>query len=66
MSCKVATHYIYGAIHSNLMQLCQNHSFSTIMQFHYNYTHGVILTSLIVIHLLKFDMWHYENFWTQK
>jgi hypothetical protein len=35
------------------LQLYQNNSFSTIMQFHYNYTHDVILTSLIVIHLLK-------------
>jgi len=35
------------------LQLYQNNSFSTIMQFQYNYTHDVILTSLIVIHLLK-------------
>jgi hypothetical protein len=34
------------------------------MQLHYNYTHDVMLTSLIVIHLLKFDMWHYEDFLT--
>jgi hypothetical protein len=24
------------------LQLCQNNLFSTIMQFHYNYTHDVI------------------------
>jgi hypothetical protein len=32
------------------------------MQLHYNYTHDVILMSLIVIHLLKSNMWHYERF----
>jgi hypothetical protein len=35
------------------LQLYQNTSFSTIMQLHYNYTHDVRLTSLIVIHLFK-------------
>jgi hypothetical protein len=35
------------------LQLYQNNSFSTIMQLHCNYTHDVMLTSLIVIHLLK-------------
>jgi len=44
------------------LQLNQNNSFSTIMQFDYNYTHDVILTSLIVIHILKYHMWHYEEF----
>jgi hypothetical protein len=34
------------------------------MQLHDNYTHDVMLTSLFVIHLLKFDTWHYEDFWT--
>jgi hypothetical protein len=48
---------------SNLKSL--KNSFSTIMPPYYNYTHDVILlTSLIVIHLLKFNMWHYEIFWT--
>jgi hypothetical protein len=32
------------------LQLNQNNSFSTIMQFHYNCTHDAIITSLIVIH----------------
>jgi hypothetical protein len=32
------------------------------MQLHYNYTYDVMLMSLIVIHLLKFDTWHYEYF----
>ncbi len=44
------------------LQLNQNNSFSTIMQFHYNYTHDVMLTSLIVINLLKSNMWHYKKF----
>jgi len=39
------------------LQLCQNNSFSITMQLHYNYTHDVMLTSLIVIHLSKFNMW---------
>jgi hypothetical protein len=46
------------------LQLSQNNSFSTTRQLHYNYTHDVMLTSLIVIHILKYDMWHYEGFWT--
>jgi hypothetical protein len=58
MNCKVATHYVYNAIHCNPI--------STTIQLHYNYTHDVMLTSLIVIHLLKFDMWHYEDLWTLK
>jgi hypothetical protein len=33
------------------------------MQVHYNYTHDVMLTSLIVTYLLKFNTWHYGNFW---
>jgi hypothetical protein len=61
MSCKIPTHYIYGATQ---LQLYLNNSFLTTMQFHYNYTQDVMLTSLIVIHRLKFDMWHYENFGT--
>jgi hypothetical protein len=47
-----------------LLQLYQNNSFWTTMQFHYNYTLDVMLMSLIVIHLLKSNMWHYEKFWT--
>jgi hypothetical protein len=46
------------------LQFHQNNSFSTTMQFHYNYTHDVMLTSLNVIHLLKFETWHYADFWT--
>jgi hypothetical protein len=46
------------------LQLNQNNLFSTTMQFYNNYTHDVMLTSLIVIHLLKSNMWHYEEFWT--
>ncbi len=46
------------------LQLCQNNSFSTTMQLHYNYTHDVMLISLIIIHLLNFDTWYYEDFWT--
>jgi len=46
------------------LQFYQNNSFSTIMQFHYKCTHDVMLTSLTIIHPLKFGMWHYEKFWT--
>jgi hypothetical protein len=46
------------------LQLNQNNSFSTIMQLHYNCSHDVMLTSLIVIRLLKSNKWHYEDFWT--
>jgi len=48
------------------LQFNQNNSFSTTIQLHYNYTHDVMLTSLIVIHLLKFNTWHYEKNWTLK
>jgi len=54
MSYKIATQ----------LQLCQNNSFSIIMQFHYNCTHDVMLASIIVIHLLQSNMWHYEDFLT--
>jgi hypothetical protein len=50
---------------ANQLQIIQNNPFSITMQFHYNYTHDVMLMSLIVIHLLKYNMWHYEDFWTQ-
>jgi hypothetical protein len=33
------------------------------MQLHYNYTYDIMLTSLIVIHLLKFNTWQYEKIW---
>jgi hypothetical protein len=46
------------------VQLYQNNSLSTTMWLHYNYTHDVMLMSFIVIHLLKYDKWHYEDFWT--
>jgi hypothetical protein len=46
------------------LQLYQNNSFSTTMQFHYNYTYDVMLMSLIVIHILKSNIWHYEKIWT--
>jgi hypothetical protein len=54
MSCRVATQ----------LQISQNNLFSPTMQLHYNSTHDVMLTSLIVIHLLKSNMWHYEDSWT--
>jgi hypothetical protein len=43
------------------LQLNQNNSFSTIMQLHNNSTHDVMLISLIVTHVLKFDKLHYEK-----
>jgi hypothetical protein len=46
------------------LPLYQNNSFSTPMQFHYNYTHDIMLTSLIIIHPLKSHIWHYEKNWT--
>jgi len=55
------TVYIMQFITTQL-QLSQNNSFSTIMQLHYNYTHDVMVLSLIVIYLLKSNMWHYEDF----
>jgi hypothetical protein len=58
MNCKVAIHHIYDATQ---LQLSQNDLFSTMMQLHDNCTHDVMFTSLIVIHLFKFDTWHYEG-----
>ncbi len=48
------------------LQLSQNNSSSTTIQLHCNYTRDVILTSLIVLHLLKSNTWHYKDFWTLK
>jgi hypothetical protein len=44
------------------LQLYQNNSFSTIMWFHYNCTHDVMMMSLIVIHPWKYDTWHMKFF----
>jgi len=46
------------------LQLCQNNSFSITIQLHYDCTHDIMLTSLVVNHLLKSNMWQYEEFWT--
>jgi hypothetical protein len=64
MSCIVPTHLYTVQFITTQLQLSQNNSFSTTMQFHYNYTYDVILMSIIVIHQLKYDMWHYEDFLT--
>jgi len=48
------------------LQFSQNNSFPTTIELHYNYTHDVMLMSLIIIHLLKFNMWHFEKIWTFK
>jgi hypothetical protein len=60
-------HVIWNSpyIKCNSLQLYQNNSFSIIMQLYYNYTHDVMIMSWIVIHVLKFDMWHYETFQTK-
>jgi hypothetical protein len=44
------------------LQVSQNNWFLTTIQLYYNYTHDVMLMSLIVIHLLKSHMWDYEDF----
>jgi hypothetical protein len=43
-----------------VVKLCENNSFSTIMQLHNNYTHDVTMRSLIAIHPLKSNMWDYN------
>jgi len=67
MSCK---NCISPYIWCNWMQIhcnsIKNNSFSTTMQLHYNYNHNVMLMLLIFIHVLKFDTWHYEDFWILK
>jgi hypothetical protein len=54
MSCKVALQ----------LQFNQNNSFLIIMQLYYNCTNDVMMTSLIIIHLLQSNIWHYEDFLT--
>jgi hypothetical protein len=49
---------------NSLMQFYQNNFVFTTMQLHYNYTHNIMLMSLIVIHPLKYDKWHFEKIWT--
>ncbi len=58
----LATYYIYNVTHCNSIVTQSKQHISTTMQFHYNCTHDVMLISLIVIHSLKFDIWHYEKF----
>jgi hypothetical protein len=60
MNCKVPIHYIQ--LITTQLQLSFKNLFSTTIQLHYNYTHDVMLMSIIVIHLLKFNTWHYEDF----
>jgi hypothetical protein len=61
----LAIHHLYNATHYNSittqLQLCHNNSFSTIMQFPYDYNDNVMLTSFF-IHPWKFNTWHYEDF----
>jgi hypothetical protein len=68
MKSKAGSHYEKkGCFATSLaiqLQINQNNSFSTTMKLHYNCTDDVMLMSLIVIHLLKCDTWHYEIFWT--
>jgi len=63
MNYRFVTHYIYGATHYDSIVTMSNHTFSTTMQPHYNYSHDVMLTLIIFIPPLKLDMWHYEDFW---
>jgi hypothetical protein len=44
------------------LELYCNNSFSTTMEFRYDYNHKIMLTSFF-IHSSKFDMWHFEKFW---
>jgi hypothetical protein len=48
-------------IQCNSLQLYQNNSFSTTMQIHYNCPHYDMLMSLVIVHSLKCDTWHYEK-----
>jgi hypothetical protein len=64
MNCRVVIHSYTMQLITTQLQLYQNNSVPTTMQLHYNCTHDVMLMSLIVIHLLKFDTWHYEIFLT--
>jgi hypothetical protein len=52
MNYRVVIRCIYNATQ---LQFSQNNFFSITMQLYYNYTHDVILMSLIVIHILKFN-----------
>jgi hypothetical protein len=46
------------------LQLRQNNLFSILCNS-IIIMHDVMMMSLIVIHLLKPDMWHYEDFWIE-
>jgi hypothetical protein len=64
LSCNDHLQFIVCIVHfiTIQLQLYGNNSFSTSMKLH-NYNHDIMLTLLIFIHPLKFDMWHYEEFW---
>jgi hypothetical protein len=53
------TIYTMQLLVATQLQFCQNNSFSITMELYYNCTHDVMLTSLIIIHLLKSNTWHY-------
>jgi hypothetical protein len=57
-------HYENKGSFATQLQLNQNNSFSIIIQLHYNYTHDVMPMSIIIIHLIKSNTWHYEDFLT--
>jgi hypothetical protein len=65
MNYKTITHHICSAIHYNSIATLSKQLISNTMQPHYNCNHDIMLRSLIVIHLLKCDMWNYKYFWIQ-
>jgi len=61
MNCKIATHYIYSATHCNYVKITH---FQLLGNSIIVTPNDVMLTSVIVIHPLKSNKWHYEDFWT--
>jgi len=56
-------HHIYSATHCNSIVTLSKQRILHYANPLQLYNHNVTLMLLIFIHRLKFDMWHYQDFW---
>jgi len=60
MNYKITTHYMYNVTHCNYVNITH---FQLLCNSIITAPNDVMLTSLIVIHPLKFNKSHYEKIW---
>jgi len=58
----LATQFLSCIEHLHLIATLSKQLIFNTIQLHYSYTHDVMLMWLIVVHPLKPNMWHYEDF----